>query len=149
MEATLRQLGGLLLSALPTFLLVVFLHYYLKFMFFKPLEKTLAERYAATEGARKLAAESLHRAERKTAEYEEAMRAERAKIYLEAEQHHKRLQEEEDAALLAERKTAEAHVREAQAQLARELEAAKASLAATADALAGEIADSILRGRAA
>ena len=95
MEATLHQLGGILLSALPTFILVIFLHYYLKFMFFKPLEKVLGERHAATEGARALAVESLQRAERKTAEYEAAMRAERAKIYREFEQHHKRLQEEE------------------------------------------------------
>ena len=109
----------------------------------------LGERYAATEGARKLAAESLQRAEQKTAEYEEAMRAERAIIYQEAEQLHKRLQEEEDAALLAERNAAEQHVREARQQLARELEAAKASLAASSDALATQIADAILRGRAA
>jgi F-type H+-transporting ATPase subunit b len=149
MEATLHQLGGILLSALPTFILVIILHYYLKFMFFKPLEKVLGERYAATEGARKLAAESLQRAEQKTAEYETAMRAERAKIYQEAEQHHKRLQEEEDAALLAERTAAEKQIREARAQLAQELEAAKTSLAATSDALAGQIAESILRGRAA
>jgi F-type H+-transporting ATPase subunit b len=149
MEATLHQLGGILLNALPTFLLVIVLHYYLKFMFFKPLEKTLKERYAATEGARKMAAESLERAERKTALYGEAMRAERTKIYQEAERIHKREQEEEDASLAAEKKAAEEHVREAKAQLARELEAAKASLAATSEALANEIADSILRGRAA
>jgi len=149
MEATLRQLGGLLLNALPTFILVIILHYYLKFMFFKPMEKTLNERYAATEGARKLAAESLQRAERKTAEYEAALRAERAKIYQETEQHHKRLQEEENAARLAERNAAEQQIREAKEELARELEAAKATLAATSDLLAGEIADSILRGRAA
>ncbi|MGO9259034.1 MAG: ATP synthase F0 subunit B [Bryobacteraceae bacterium] len=149
MEATLHQLGGILLSALPTFILVIFLHYYLKFMFFKPLEKVLGERHAATEGARALAVESLQRAERKTAEYEAAMRAERAKIYREFEQHHKRLQEEENAALLAERTAAEQHVREAREELARELEAAKTSLAATSDALAGQIAESILRRRAA
>ena len=149
MEATLHQLGGILLKALPTFILVILLHYYLKFMFFKPMEKTLGERYAATEGARKLAEESLRQAERKTAEYESAMRTERAKMYQEAERLHKRLQEEEDAALLAERHAAEQQVREAKEELARELEAAKTSLAASSDSLAGAIADSILGGRAA
>jgi F-type H+-transporting ATPase subunit b len=149
MEATLHQLGGILLNALPTFILVVILHYYLKFMFFRPMEKTLEERYAATEGARKLAAESLERAERKTAEYEAAMRAERAKIYHEAEQHHKQLQEEENTALERERGAAEQQIREAREQLARELDGAKASLAASSEALANEIADSILRRRAA
>jgi len=149
METTLHQLGGILLNALPTFLLVIFLHFYLKFMFFKPLEKTLGERYAATEGARKMAAESLQSAERKTAEYEEAMRAERAKVYQEAEQLHKQLQEEEDAALQAERHYAEERVREAREQLARELEQTKASLRAASDSLADQIAETILRGRAA
>jgi len=149
MEATLHQLGGILLKALPTFILVILLHYYLKFMFFKPLEKTLGERYAATEGARKLAAEALERAEKKTAEYDEAMRAERAKIYQEAEQLHKRLQEEEEAALAAERRSADQRIHEAQEELAQELESAKASLAASTEALAAEIADAILRGRAA
>ncbi len=149
MEATLHQLGGILLNALPTFFLVILLHFYLKFMFFKPLEKTLGERYAATEGARKQAAESLELAEQKTAQYEEAMRVERGKIYQEAEQHHKRLQAEEDAALATERAAAEKHVHEAKEQLAGELEATKASLAATSDGLASQIADSILRGRAA
>jgi F0F1-type ATP synthase membrane subunit b/b' len=149
METTFHQLGGILLSALPTFILVIFLHYYLKFMFFKPMEKVLGERYAATEGARAMAAESLQRAERKTAEYEAVMRVERSKIYQEAEQEYKRIQEESDAALLAERTAAERHVREAKEELARELEAAKASLAANSDALASQIADSILRRRAA
>src|SRR5215472_14673164 len=125
MASTLNQLGGILLNALPTFLLVILLHFYLKFMFFKPLEKTLAERYAATEGARKAAADSLARAEAKTAEYEAAMRAERAKIYHEAEELHKRLQEEEEAALHAERSAADGKVKEARAQLENDLAAAK------------------------
>jgi F0F1-type ATP synthase membrane subunit b/b' len=77
------------------------------------------------------------------------MRVERSKIYQEAEQEYKRIQEESDAALLAERTAAERHVREAKEELARELEAAKASLAANSDALASQIADSILRRRAA
>jgi hypothetical protein len=33
--------------------------FYLKYMFFKPLEKVLQQRYDATEGARKRAAEAL------------------------------------------------------------------------------------------
>jgi len=149
MLETLYLLGGLLLKALPTFFLVILLHYYLKFMFFKPMEKVLGERYAATEGARKQAAESLERAAAKAAEYEAAMRAERAKVYQEAEQLHKRLQAEEDAALAAGRAAAEETIRKAREQLGQELEAAKATLAATSDALASRIAESILRRSAA
>ena len=43
MEETLRQLGGILLRAVPTFILVVLLHFYLKFIFFKPLQRVLRE----------------------------------------------------------------------------------------------------------
>ena len=74
----MHALSGILLRAIPTFLLVVFLHFYLKYMFFKPLDKVLHARYEATEGARLRAAESLEKAAAKTAEYEAAMRTARA-----------------------------------------------------------------------
>ena len=50
MEETLRALGGILLKAVPTFILVILLHFYLKFIFFKPLQRVLRLRYEATEG---------------------------------------------------------------------------------------------------
>ena len=69
MDAILRDLSGILLRAVPTFLLVIFLHFYLKSVFFGPMQQVLRKRYEATEGARKLADESLARAAQKTAEY--------------------------------------------------------------------------------
>src|ERR1043166_1878851 len=62
MDATLHQLGDILLRAVPTFLLVIFLNFYLKAVFFKPLEKVLQQRYAMTEGARQMAKKNLERA---------------------------------------------------------------------------------------
>src|ERR1035437_10711175 len=91
MDATLLALGGILLKAVPTFLLVLLLNFYLKAVFFKPLEKVLRERYEATEGARKLAAESMERAAARTAEYEAAVRAARAEVYQAQEQIHTQL----------------------------------------------------------
>ena len=38
MEETLHALGGILLRAIPTFLLVILLHFFLKYSFFGPLE---------------------------------------------------------------------------------------------------------------
>ena len=149
MDAMLRALGGILLKAIPTFLLVVLLHFYLKGVFFNPMRKVLRQRYEATEGARKLAAESLERAAAKTAQYEAAMRAARTEIYQAQEQAHKRLQESEMTELIAARRRAEAAVQEAKAQLAGDVEAAKASLARDSELLANQIADSILRGSAA
>ena len=149
MTATLHALGGILLRAVPTFLLVIVLHFYLKFIFFRPLEKVLHKRYEATEGARKLALQSLERAAEKTAQYEAAIRAAKAEIYLSQEQLHKQLQEREAASALSARQRADAAVQEARGELANEVAAAKASLAAESDALADQIAESILQRSAA
>ncbi|HEY2019341.1 MAG TPA: ATP synthase F0 subunit B [Bryobacteraceae bacterium] len=149
MDATLHQLGEILLRALPTFLLVILLHYYLKSIFFKPLRKVLRQRYDVTEGARKLADQSLKNAAAKTAEYEGAMRAARGEVYQAQDQLHKELQERETADLNAARERAEASVREAKALLAKDVEAAKAGLQHDSELLANEITESILQRSAA
>lgn len=149
MDVILHQLGVLLLKAIPTFVLVLLLHYYLKFVFFKPLAKVLERRYEATEGARKLAEQSMKDAEAKTAQYEAAIRAARSEIYQAHEQVHKQLQEHEASELSAARQQAEAAIQQAKAALAQDVETAKAGLARESDSLANQIAASILRGRAA
>ena len=149
MDAMLHALGGILLKAVPTFLLLVLLHFYLKNVFFKPLQKVLRQRYEATEGARKLDAESLERAAAKTAQYEAALRAARTEIYQAQEQAHKRLEAGELAELTAARQRAGTAVEEARTQLAGDVEAAKATLARDSELLANQIAESILRGSAA
>ena len=145
----LHELGQLLLRAVPTFLLVIALNFYLKYMFFRPLEKVLQQRYDATEGARKLAAEALELAAAKTAQYEAALRAARSEVYQAQEQAHRQLAEHQAGELLATRQRTEQIVRDAQRQLAEDAEVLKRELAAGSDALANQIADSILRGRAA
>ncbi len=149
MDATLHALGGILLRAIPTFLLVIFLHWYLKTMFFKPLEKILKQRYDATEGARKLAEQSFDRASAKTAEYEAALRAARAEAYRAQEALFKELHEREATELAAARASAEAAIKQAKEALARDVTAAQASLAQESEALAGRIADVLLKRSAA
>ncbi len=149
MDQILHQLGQLLLRAVPTFLLVIVLHFYLKSMFFNPMGKVLQERYDATEGARKLAEESTARASRKTAEYEAAMRAARAEVYQAQEQIHKQLQERETEELAKARKRSEALIQEARAALARDVEAAKTGLAKDSELLADQITEAVLRRSAA
>ncbi|HUB34205.1 MAG TPA: ATP synthase F0 subunit B [Bryobacteraceae bacterium] len=149
MDVILRQLGELLLRAIPTFLLVVFLSYYLKFVFIRPLEKVLRQRYDATEGARKLAEEMLQRAAAKMDEYDAALRAARAEVYDEQERLHKRLQSEAAGQIAEARHRTEATIEEARQQIAHEAEVARASLERESDALADQIADAILRRSAA
>jgi F-type H+-transporting ATPase subunit b len=149
MDATLHALGGILLRAVPTFLLVILLHFYLKFVFFKPLDKVLHRRYEATEGARKLAEQTIERASAKTAEYEAALRAARAEIFTAQEKGHKELHEREAEQIHAARERAEAMVRQAREQVAQEVEAAKSSLVSQSELLADQIAEAMLRRSAA
>ena len=147
MEDTLRALGGLLLQAIPTFLIVLLLYFYLKRMYFRPMERVLAARYEATEGARKLAEESLAKASRKAAEYDAALRAARAEIYREQEAFRQTLRQEQAQAVEEARQRATAVVKDASLQLDAELAAARESLRQDAGALADQIVESILRRR--
>jgi len=149
MDATLHALGGILLRAVPTFFLVIGLYFFLKNFFFKPFEMVLHKRYEATEGARKLAELSLEKAASKTTEYEAAMRAAKAEVYQTHEKLHKELQDQQAAELLAARQQAEVALKAAKAELARDVEAAKAGLAQASDMLAHQIAEAILRRSAA
>src|ERR1700722_17882679 len=81
MEQTLQALGGLLLKAIPTIVLFIFLNIYLRLMLFGPLTKVLQQRDELSEGARKAAEQSLAAAERKQQEYEEKFREARAEVY--------------------------------------------------------------------
>jgi F-type H+-transporting ATPase subunit b len=149
MDVILQQLGQLLLKAVPTFLLVILLNFYLKRMFFRPLEKVLHQRYEATEGARKAADESLARAAAKAAEYEASLHAAQSEVYRQQEQMYKELQDRESALVADARRSADAAIKAARADLAKDVEAAKASLQRDSEALANQIADSVLRRSAA
>jgi F-type H+-transporting ATPase subunit b len=148
MDATLHALGQILLQGLPTFFLVLFLHFYLRSVFFKPLAKVLQDRNEATEGARRQAAESLDRAAAKAAAYEESIRSARNEIYQEQEVLRNTWRNEQSAQLLNARKRAEVMVKEAKTQIATEAEQARQSLLASGQALANEITEAILQRRA-
>jgi F-type H+-transporting ATPase subunit b len=147
MDELFRSLGELFLKAIPTFLLVIALHLYLKRVFFRPMARVLEKRFDATEGARKAAQESLARAAEKAAEYETDLRAARSEIHREQEEVRQKLRKEQARAVVEARHSAEAAVEEASRQLAAELVAAKQSLALQTDSLADEIVDSVLHGR--
>jgi len=147
MDAILTALGGLLLKALPTFLLVLLLHFYLKFVFFRPLDKVLASRRSATEGAREQAQASLDAANRKRAEYESALRAARGEIYKEQEETRRQWRAQQAARAEESRRRASELVKQARAQLSDEAARATVSLQSESERLADEIAEAILRGR--
>jgi F0F1-type ATP synthase membrane subunit b/b' len=149
MDAMLHALGGILLRAVPTFLLILCLHAYLRSIFFKPMENMLKKRYEATEGARALAEKSLELAAAKTEQYEKALFAAKSEMYQAQERAFKDLQERQSAALSQARADADAQIKQAKALLATDVETAKRSLAGESDALANRIVDSLLRRSAA
>lgn len=149
MDKTLHQLGGILLNGIPTFVLVLLLNVYLRFFFFKPLEKTLSERYNLTEGARKSAAAALAAADARIAEHQAAIRAARAEVYESQEKLNRQLEEQQTAALQKAHAEADIMLRDARAAITQEVEVARQELAVQSEILADQIATSLLKGKAA
>ncbi len=149
MQETLRALSGLLLEAVPTLIIILLLHFYLKKVYFQPMEKVLAARFSATEGARKLAEESLERASAMAIEYDAALRAARNELYKEQEEFRQALNQEHEQALKDARERASQMVKKASVQLEAELEASKEALKRDAGALSDRIVETILSRRPA
>jgi F0F1-type ATP synthase membrane subunit b/b' len=149
MDSTLHALGGILLNGLPTFFLILLLNFYLKAVFFKPLEQTLAKRYEITEGARKAAAAALAAADARIAEHHAAIQAARTRLYAEQEKLNKQFEDEQLAALEKAHAEAGAALRQAKAEINAEVESASRDLSVQSDQLAEQIVASILRGKAA
>ena len=148
MEQTLQALSGILVKAIPTVVLVLLLHFYLKAMLFGPLEKILKQREELTDGARKAASASLAEAERKTAEYEAKLRDARAEVYREQEETRRKWLDRQVAQVAEARAAMEVSVREAKAQIAAEAATARTTLQGTSSDLADEIATTVLSRRA-
>ncbi len=144
MEQTLSALGGILLKALPTFFLVIFLYVYLRLVFFRPLGDVLEARRKATEGARQQADETFRRAAERAEEYEAALQAARTEIYRAQEAERQKALVAHAARIKEARTRAGQQVRQARQQIAADLHAAKNSLAAESDALAEQIIHIVL-----
>ena len=145
---TLNALGGLLLKAIPTVCLLIIVHFYLKWMFFRPVREVLEKRRAATEGARESAAAMLQQAAGKAAELDARLRKARDEIYQEQEETRRRWTTEQAKRLDEARRQSRELIHQAKQELEAESSAAKRALTATADGLAEEIARSLLGGRA-
>jgi F0F1-type ATP synthase membrane subunit b/b' len=147
MDKTLHDLGGIVLNGLPTFFLVLILALFVRFLYLKPLEKVLAERFRLTEGARKTAEESLRNADTKIHEYQDALNKAHGEIYREQAAFLQKFHAEQTELANAVRVESERRVAEIKLSIAKEADLAREGLASQAEALAEEIADVILRRR--
>jgi F-type H+-transporting ATPase subunit b len=149
MEKTFHDLGQLLLKAIPTIFLLVVVHFYLKAMFFRPMAEVLAKRRAATEGLRE-AAEAMRAKAAENIKYIEGqLRQAREAIYQEQEEARKGWITDQTAQVDDARKQARELIHQSEELLDAEAVAAKSQLAGTADALADEIAQTLLLKRTA
>jgi F0F1-type ATP synthase membrane subunit b/b' len=142
----LNQLGELFLAAVPTVIIVFLFYLFLRWSFFKPMERVLSERHKRAEGAR-IEAESMRAAvQEKLRAYGDALKKARAEIFAEQEAMRHRALEERQAAINAARAAAQAELQEQKKALEAEVEAARGQLEQSSAALAGEIAEVILAG---
>lgn len=149
MDSILSALGGILLNAVPTFLLIILLHFYLKSTFFGPMEKVLHQREEATAGARKRAGEALASANVKLRQYDEMIQAARNEVYKDQEEIRRKLKADQDLQIAEASARSKQMIAEAREKIAGEAAAARHTLEAEARALASRITDQILDGRAA
>jgi F-type H+-transporting ATPase subunit b len=149
MQETLQALGGILLKAIPTVILLIILHFYLKAVLFGPLDRVMEERRKLTEGARKTAEESLAAATRKADEYEAKLRDARAAVYKQQEEIRKRWLEEQAQQVAEARARSESAVKTAREAIAQDAAAARKSLQDTSASVADQIVAMVLGKRAA
>jgi F-type H+-transporting ATPase subunit b len=149
MEATLRDLGALLLKSTPTIFLLLVVYVYLRWMFFKPLEKVLAERKAATQGTRQRAEAVLAKAGQTAAALEAQLRKAREEIYQQQEDERRRWIAEQTTQLEQARHNAREQIQQARQQLEKDAAVAKRDLAATAETLAEQVASRLLERKTA
>ncbi|MGC1186215.1 MAG: ATP synthase F0 subunit B [Candidatus Acidiferrales bacterium] len=139
-----HQLGELFLAALPTVVLVFLFYFFLRWSFFKPIERVLAERRTRTEGARRAADAIRQEAQEKLQTYRVALKNAGAQLFTEQETARRHAIEKHEAAVRSARAAAQERVRAAKLEQEREFAAARTALEAPSIALGREIARSFL-----
>jgi len=142
----LRQLGALFLAAVPTVIFVFLFYLFLRWSFFAPIERVMAERHRRAEGARQEAEASRAAVQEKLRAYNDALKKARGEIFTEQEAARRQVLEERQTKIQAARVAAQQELQVAKQALAAEVEATRGQLEQSSGQLAGEIAHSILAG---
>jgi F-type H+-transporting ATPase subunit b len=142
-----NQLGELFLAAVPTVIIVFLFYLFMRWSFFKPMERVLSERHKRAEGARVEAEASRVAAHEKQRIYNETVKKARAEVFAEQESQRRRTLDERQATINAARTTAQTALQEAKKGIAEDVKAARVELEQSSGSLANEIAKAILAGR--
>lgn len=144
-----NQLGELFLAAVPTVIIVFLFYLFMRWSFFKPMERALSERHKRAEGARTEAEASRVATHEKQRFYNETVKKARSEVFAEQESQRRRILEERQATINAARATAQSALQEAKKAIAADVKAARVELERSSGTLANDIAEAVLAGRPA
>jgi F-type H+-transporting ATPase subunit b len=145
MDQTLRQLGELLLGAIPTMVLLLALYGLYHVIVHKPLEAVLAERRKRTQGAIEQARADVSVAAQRAEEYEARLREAQLAIFKALDNRRKQATDARVAAVAEARRRAQHQVAQAKAEIEHDVAAARATLHAESDRIANQIIHTILQ----
>ena len=145
MDDTLKQLGELLLGAVPTVILLALLYALYTAIVHKPLRRVLEERRSKTEGAVEKSRADIAAAEARTAEYEQKLREARAAVFRAQEAKRQVALQARTNAVNEARAKAQAQVQAAKKDIESDRAAAQDGLQAEVAALAQEIMRRVLQ----
>jgi F0F1-type ATP synthase membrane subunit b/b' len=140
----LHQLAELFLQAVPTVVIVFLFYLFMRWAFFTPIQKAMAERDAKIEGARREAAALEAEAGKELQDYNERLRKVRGELYAEQEAARQVVLDERARLLKAMRSRALEEVEEAKKKIAAEQVSARREVESQTDSLAAEIVRVIL-----
>ena len=145
MDDTLKQLGELLLGAVPTVILLALLYALYTAIVHKPLRRVLEERRSKTEGAVEKSRADIAAAEARTSEYEQKLREARAAVFRAQEAKRQLALQARTNAVNAARTKAQEQVQAAKKDIESDRAAAQDGLQAEVAALAQEIMRRVLQ----
>jgi F-type H+-transporting ATPase subunit b len=141
MNEILNQLGGLVLGAVPTMVLMLLLVVSYGLLVRRPMERVLNQRRARTTGAVEEAQKAIAQAETRTAAYEDKLRKARAEILASREQKLKQWSVERDQALAGARAATVEKVKAAKGEIEQSVAIARLQI----DGTSAELSEQVLR----
>lgn len=145
MDTTLRQVGQLLLDAIPTVVLLLLLYVIYQNFLRKPMERVLAQRRERTEGAVAQARAEVATAESRTQEYEHKLREARLAIFKAQDARRQQAQQLRTQALAEARQRAQQQLKEAKVAIDQDMAEARANLQGETQRLASDIIRTVLK----
>jgi F-type H+-transporting ATPase subunit b len=145
MDTTLRQVGQLLLDAIPTVVLLLLLYAIYQNFLRKPMERVLAQRRERTEGAVAQARAEVATAESRTQEYEHKLREARLAIFKAQDARRQQAQQLRTQALAEARQRAQQQLKEAKLAIDQDMAEARTTLQAETQRLASDIIRTVLK----